>query len=89
MSQQFVIEIVRQALMTALWVGLPLLAVMFVVGILISLLQIVTSIQDPSFGTVPRLIGFFVTFLIVLPWIVLKMVDYTQQILGNLGRYAH
>jgi len=89
MSQQLVIEIIRQALMTALWVGLPMLAVMFVVGILISLLQIVTSIQDPSFGTVPRLAGFFITLLIILPWIVLKMVDYTQQILGNLGRYAH
>ncbi len=89
MSQQFVVEIIRQALMTALWVGLPLLAVMFVVGILISLLQIATSIQDPSFGTVPRLAGFLVTFLVILPWVVLKMVDYTQQILGNLGRYAH
>lgn len=89
MSQQFVIEIVRQALMTALWVGLPMLAVMFVVGILISLLQILTSIQDPSFSTIPRLAGFFVTFLIILPWVVLKMVDYTHQILGNLGRYAH
>ena len=89
MSQQFVIEIIRQALMTALWVGLPMLAVMFVVGILISLLQIITSIQDPSFGTVPRLAGFLITFLIVLPWLVLRMANYTEQILGNLGRYAH
>lgn len=89
MSQQLVIEIVRQALMTSLWVALPLLAVMFVVGIVISLLQIVTSIQDPSFGTVPRLAGFFVMFLVILPWIVLRMVNYTEQILGNLGRYAH
>lgn len=89
MSQQFVIEIIRQALMTALWIGLPLLAVMFVVGIVISLLQIVTSIQDPSFSTVPRLAGFFITFLILLPWIVMRMVDYTQRILGNLAHYAH
>ncbi len=89
MSQQFVIEIIREALMTALWIGLPLLSVMFLVGIVISLLQIVTSIQDPSFSTVPRLAGFFVTFLIVLPWILVKMVDYTERILGNLQRYAH
>lgn len=89
MSQQFVIEIVRHALMTALWVGLPMLAVMFVVGIVISILQILTSIQDPSFSTIPRLAGFFITFLIILPWVVLRMVDYTHQILGNLARYAH
>ena len=89
MSQQFVIEIIRETLMTALWIGLPLLSVMFLVGIVISLLQIVTSIQDPSFSTVPRLAGFFVTFLIVLPWILVKMVDYTERILGNLQRYAH
>ncbi|MBV9085792.1 MAG: flagellar biosynthetic protein FliQ [Acidobacteriaceae bacterium] len=89
MSEQLVIETVRQALMTALWVALPLLAVMFVAGIVLSLIQIATSIQDPSFSTVPRLATFFVTLFIALPWLVMRMVDYTQRLLGDLGRYAH
>jgi len=89
MSQQLAIDVIRQALMTAMWLSLPLLAVMFVVGIFISLVQIVTSIQDPTFGTVPRLAAFFLTLFIVLPWLVIRMVDYTQRLFENLAKYAH
>ena len=55
--------------MTTFWLCLPLLAVGFVAGIVISLLQIVTSIQDPGFGTVPRLAAFLGATLIFLPWV--------------------
>jgi flagellar biosynthesis protein FliQ len=89
MSQQLAIEIIRQALTTAMWLSLPLLAVMFAVGIFISLVQIVTSIQDPTFGTLPRLAAFFLTLFVVLPWLIIRMVDYTQRLFENLGRYAH
>lgn len=89
MSQQLAIDVIRQALMTAMWLSLPLLVVMFVVGIFISLVQIVTSIQDPTFGTVPRLAAFFLTLFVVLPWLVIRMVDYTQRLFENLARYAH
>ncbi len=89
MSQELVIETVRQALMTAMWLALPLLAVMFVVGIFISLLQIVTSIQDPTFGTVPRLAAFFTTLFLVLPWLLMRIVDYTHRLFENLAKYAN
>jgi flagellar biosynthesis protein FliQ len=89
MSQQLAVEILRQALMTALWVSLPLLAVMFILGILVSLLQILTSIQDPTFSAIPRLATFFFTLLIVLPWILMRMVNYCSQLFGDLARYAH
>lgn len=89
MSQDLAIEVIRQALLTTLWTVLPLLVVLFVSGIFISLLQIITSIQDPSFGAVPRLTIFFVTLLIVLPWIVIRLVDYTGRLFGDLAKYAH
>jgi flagellar biosynthetic protein FliQ len=88
MSQELAIETIRQALLTTLWTALPLLAVLFVTGILLSLVQIVTSIQDPSFGAVPRLAIFFVTLLVVLPWIVIRLVDYTGRLFGDLAKYA-
>lgn len=88
MSQELAIETIRQALMTAMWLSLPLLAVMFVIGIFISLIQIVTSIQDPTFGTVPRLAAFFVTLFVILPWIVIRMTDYTHRLFENLAKYA-
>ncbi|MDX2179286.1 MAG: flagellar biosynthetic protein FliQ [Bryobacteraceae bacterium] len=88
MNQQMVTEIVRGALMTTFWLSLPLLAVGFVVGIVISLVQILTSIQDPGFGTVPRLAAFLAAFLFFLPWILLKLVAYTTALFGDLARYA-
>jgi len=89
MSQQLAVEIVRHALITTLWVSLPLLAVMFVVGILVSLVQILTSIQDPTFSAIPRLAAFFFTLLFVLPWILIRMVNYCGELFGNLSKYAH
>jgi flagellar biosynthetic protein FliQ len=89
MSQQLAIEIIRQALMTTLWISLPLLAVMFVAGIVVSIIQILTSIQDPTFAAIPRLATFLVTLLLILPWILMRMVNYSTDLFGNLGRYAH
>lgn len=83
-----VIEILRQALLTACWVGLPLLAVGFFVGIVMSLVQIVTSIQDTAFGAVPRLAAFLLAFVATLPWMLQKLTTYTTMIFGDLGRYA-
>ena len=88
MTPQSVVEIIRQALMTAFWLGLPLLAIGFVTGILISLLQIVTSLQDTSFGAVPRLVAFLAGLLLLLPWMLSKSMSYTAALLGDLSRYA-
>jgi flagellar biosynthetic protein FliQ len=87
-TPQAAAELIRQALMTALWLSLPLLAVGFVAGILISLLQIVTSIQDPGFGSVPRLAAFLGALILFLPWILMKLMAYTVALFGDLGRYA-
>lgn len=83
-----VVEILRHMLITAFWLSLPLLAVGFIAGILVSMLQIVTSMQDPAFGTVPRLGAFLCATLLFLPWLLAKLMAYTTSILGDLGRYA-
>jgi flagellar biosynthetic protein FliQ len=88
MSTTFAAELVREALMTAFWLSLPLLAVGFLAGIVISLVQIVTSIQDASFGSVPRLAAFLFAFIALLPWMVNKWIAYTSALMGDLGRYA-
>ncbi len=88
MNSQTVAEIVRQALLTAFWLGLPLLAIGFLVGAAISLIQIVTSMQDPAFASIPRLAAFLAGFLIFFPWMLMRITAYTTSILGNLGQYA-
>lgn len=88
MTPQSVVEIIRQALITAFWLGLPLLAIGFITGIAISLLQIVTSLQDTSFAAVPRLVAFLAGLLLLLPWMLAKSMSYTTALLGDLSRYA-
>jgi flagellar biosynthesis protein FliQ len=88
MTPEFVIQILRECLMTAFWLSAPLLIVGFVAGIIVSLIQIVTSIQDSGFSTIPRLVAFLGAFLLSLPWMLSKMTSYTVAILGDLSRYA-
>jgi flagellar biosynthetic protein FliQ len=88
MTPEFVIQIVRHALMTAFWLAAPLLIVGFVVGLGMSLLQILTSIQDSAFSAVPRLLAFLTAFIIAMPWMLNRMTTYMTLLLGDLGRYG-
>jgi len=88
MTPQTVTEILRGALMAAFWLSLPLLAIGFIVGIVMSLLQIATSMQDSAFATVPRLAAFLVGLLLFLPWMIVRLSSYTTHLFGDLARYA-
>jgi flagellar biosynthetic protein FliQ len=88
MTPETVVEIIRQAFLTAFWLAAPLLAIGFVAGIAISIVQIATSIQDNAVGSIPRLTAFLAGVLLLLPWMLQKMVGYTTVLFGNLARYA-
>jgi flagellar biosynthetic protein FliQ len=88
MSPEAAIHLVRQALMAAFWVSAPLLALGFLVGVVVSLIQVLTSMQDTAFNTVPRLGAFLVGFLLLLPWMVRYMTSYTLALLDDFARYA-
>jgi flagellar biosynthetic protein FliQ len=88
MTPDTVVQILRQTLMTAFWLAAPLLAVGFIAGIVVSLVQIATSMQDNAFSTVPRLIAFLTAILLLLPWMLQRSMAYAISILGDLGRYA-
>lgn len=75
--------------MTTFWISLPLLLIGFIVGVVVSLVQIITSMQDASFSTVPRLAAFLVGLLLLLPWMLSRMMSYTVTLFGDLSRYAH
>jgi len=88
MTPESVVEIMRQMLMAAFWLALPLLAIGFVAGIAVSLVQIATSMQDNAFSTIPRLIAFLAGLILLMPWMLQRSMSYTLALLGNLGRYA-
>ena len=88
MTPDGVAHIIGQMFMAAFWISAPLLAIGFATGIIISLIQIVTSIQDAGFNSIPRLIAFLGGCLLLMPWMVHKSMSYAIDILGNLSRYA-
>jgi flagellar biosynthetic protein FliQ len=88
MTPESVAHIVGQMFLTAFWTCAPLLAIGFATGIVISLIQIITSIQDTAFNSIPRLMAFLGGSLLLMPWMIHKSMSYTIDILGNLSRYA-
>jgi flagellar biosynthesis protein FliQ len=88
MTPETVVAILREALLISFWVGAPLLVVGFVASILVSLVQIATSMQHNAFSTIPRLAAFLGGLLLLLPWMLAKTMTYTTVLLGDLARYA-
>ncbi|MBL8231780.1 MAG: flagellar biosynthetic protein FliQ [Bryobacterales bacterium] len=89
MSPSQASDVIREMLWIAFVVSAPLLAVGFVSGIVISIVQIVTSIQDSAFGAVPRLIAFLAAILLCLPWMMAKLLKYSIHTLSDFSPYVH
>lgn len=88
MSTATVTDVLRDTFLTTFWLSLPVLALGFVVGIIVSLVQILTSIQDSSVGTVPRLVAFLAAILLAMPWMLSVLMDFTRTLFSDLARFS-
>jgi flagellar biosynthetic protein FliQ len=88
MSPQFAIHLMGEALLAAFWICAPLLAIAFTVGVVINLIQVATSMQDPVFSTVPRLVACLAGLIILMPYMLHRAAAYAVTIFGYLGQYA-
>jgi flagellar biosynthetic protein FliQ len=84
MSEALVLGIVRQAIETAAIISLPMLAVGLVVGIIVSILQTVTSIQDNILTFVPRAAAIFVVFAFTFPWMLRVVTGFAAALIQRL-----
>jgi flagellar biosynthetic protein FliQ len=89
MNQDMILKLAKDTLQVTLMISGPMLVVSLVIGILVSVAQVVTSIQDMTLSFVPRIIAVFVAFLITFPWIMNIMLTFTAQLYGHLERFAH
>jgi flagellar biosynthesis protein FliQ len=87
MSDALVMTLMQRALETLMWVTGPMLGVAIVVGVLVSLIQTLTSIQDQTFSFAPRVIAIFLVFLISFPWALRILITFTQTLLGDFSPY--
>lgn len=88
MNSEVVIGIARQALQVTLLVSLPILGIGLVVGVIVSLVQAATQIQEMTLTFVPKIVSIFVGLLLLLPWIMNQLVTYTTELFGNIPNYV-
>ncbi len=87
MNPDMVAELLRQLLKEAMLLAAPLLIAAALLSFLLSLLQTLTSLQDQSLTSVPRLLAIGVILLVGMPWFLGRMADYTRALLVDLRHY--
>jgi flagellar biosynthetic protein FliQ len=89
MSPEFVVQIAKEAIEITLYLSLPIMGVGLLVGLIVSLFQAVTQIHEMTLTFVPKIIAVLVSLLFLLPWMMQKIIFYTEQLLTQLPRYIH
>jgi flagellar biosynthetic protein FliQ len=87
MTPEFVIGFARQSIELTLAIALPMLGVGLGVGVLVSVLQAATQIQEMTLTFVPKIIAVFLALLFSFPWIMDKMITFTQEVFLNFPEY--
>lgn len=84
MSADYAVQVGRDALLMVMLVSAPMLGLGLIVGILVSIFQATTSIQEQTLVFIPKIIAIFVAILLFGPWILSILVDYTRTIFLTL-----
>lgn len=79
MTPQMVVSIGREALMVTLLISAPLLTCALVVGLIISIFQAVTQINEMTLTYVPKILAIALALLVFLPWMINKLLDFTSH----------
>jgi flagellar biosynthetic protein FliQ len=74
------IELVREALIIVLKISAPILVAGVVTGLVISVIQSVTSIQDQTLSFVPKIVVMLVVAVLLIPWVVQRLIDYSAML---------
>ncbi len=87
MTPEFVIGFGRQAIELCLMMSLPMLVVGLSVGIIVSVIQAATQIQEMTLTFIPKIVSMFIALLIALPWLMEKMITFTKTVFINIPNY--
>ena len=89
MNTDQAVALARHTLEITLLLCAPILLLATVVGLVVSIFQVVTSIQDTTVSTVPRLAAVAATAFFLSPWMFREMVSFTVRLLGDLRPFVH
>ena len=86
MPAQSAVDLAREALVQVILVASPIVVVAVLAGLLISMLQTLTQVQDQAVGVIPRLLAVLGALIICLPWMLQQMVEYSQTLFEQIPR---
>ena len=86
-SESAVLDIARDAIYTIIITSAPLLLVSLIIGLIVSIFQTVTSIQEQTLTFVPKILGVFVTMLICGSWMLNNMSRFIERLWSNFSYY--
>lgn len=89
MTVDAVVEMMRDALYVIIKVSLPVLLVSMIIGLVISIFQTVTSIQEQTLTFVPKVMGIFLALMLLGNWMMTTLVEYTTQLWSTFSLYVH
>ena len=88
MTPEQVVQLARQTIEAAFWIAMPILLSAMAVGLVINIGQVMTSIQDMTVSTVPRLTAVGVILFFLTPWILHHLVTFTVALFGDFRLYT-
>ena len=80
-------QLMGEMLIAALLIGAPILGFSMLVGLLISILQVVTQIQEMSLTFIPKIIAVVVTMFVFGPWMLKKLLTFSSTVIGGIPGY--
>ncbi|MGI4848634.1 MAG: flagellar biosynthesis protein FliQ [Janthinobacterium lividum] len=87
MTPESVMSFGRHAMEVMLMIAAPLLLVALIVGLVVSIFQAATQINETTLSFIPKLVGIFVTLVVAGPWMLSIMLDYMRQVFGGIPGY--
>ncbi|MDF2814127.1 MAG: fliQ [Paenibacillus sp.] len=87
MNSELIIQLAGEAVYTVLKASAPMLILALVVGLIISVFQAATQIQEQTLAFVPKIVVVLLSILVFGPWILQTLIDYTYNMLNNLDKY--
>ena len=87
-TQDAVLDIARDAIFNIIIVSAPLLLISLIVGLIISIFQTVTSIQEQTLTFVPKILAVFITLMLAGSWMMNTMIDFVQRLWSNFSYYT-
>ena len=82
-TETAVIDLAREALLTALLLSAPALMAGAAVGLIVGLLQAVTQVHDPTLAFVPKLVAILAVLGVMLPWLMQRLLQYAAELFAH------